>query len=84
MAKSGRRAGSSTRTVYTGSAPRQKQTPIYGKTPSERIPPSSSSRIGRTISGCDPRAHTENRDAWSLLMACRRAWSITTASLGPK
>ena len=29
--KSGCRAGSSTRTVYTGGPARQRQTPIYGK-----------------------------------------------------
>lgn len=49
MAKgsSGRRSGSA--------APRQK--PVYGKTPSARCAPSSSSLMPKNIPGCTPSAH---------------------------
>ncbi len=53
-----RRAGSATRTVYTGGPARQLSKPIYGGTQGGRVGGNSSSLIGARISGCNPSSHT--------------------------
>ena len=52
-----RRAGSATRSVYTGGAPRQLQKPIYGSTPKERLGNNPSQHLGQKISGSNPSTH---------------------------
>jgi len=55
--KSGRRAGSATRTVYTGGPARQLQKPIYGSTPKSRVGANPSTLLGKKLDGCNPATH---------------------------